>query len=185
MILITTPEQLLEEICTLFNADDVSIKSKRRFRDLVKIRQYYCYIGRVYYRFSLMSLGDAIGGRDHTTVLHSRDVVVDQLAVSDTVTYNDIELLKAHLELNVQDQKEYEQLEQEYNDLVRDFAQLKGLNKRLQREKNELINKNITLRQELKKYRPTGIFGQPITITPLNNNQDARNTTYSPSNLAR
>ena len=176
MVLITTPEQLLEEICTLFNADVKAVRSKRRFRDLVKIRQYYSFVGDVYYHFSLISLGKAIGGRDHTTIIHGRDTLIDQLSVSDAVAFNDIELLKSHLELNVQDQKEYEQLEQEYNDLVRDFAQLKGLNKRLQREKNELINKNITLRQELKKYRPTGIFGQPITVTPLNNNQDARNT---------
>jgi chromosomal replication initiation ATPase DnaA len=176
MILITTPEQLLEEICTLFNADAKAIRSKRRYRELVKIRQYYCYIGRVYYRFSLMSLGNAIGGRDHTTVLHSRDVVIDQLSVSDAVTYNDIEILKSHLELNVQDQREYEQLEQEYNDLLRDYAQLKIENKRLKRDKNDLSQKNITLRQELKKAKPMGIFGQPITVTPLNNNQDARNT---------
>jgi hypothetical protein len=166
MILITTPQQLLEEICTLFNADIDRVKSKRRWRELVKIRQYYCYVGRVYYRFSLVNLGSAIGGRDHTTVLHSRDVVIDQLSVNDTVTYNDIETLKSHLELNIQDDKKYEQLEQEYNDLVRELAKLRVANKSLQRERNELTNKNITLRQQLKDLKPKNIFGELKAIDP-------------------
>ena len=168
MLLITTPEQLLEEICTLFNADIKAVKSKRRFRDLVKIRQYYCYVARVYYRFSLIRTGGAIGSRDHTTVLHSRDVVIDQLSVNDAVTFNDIEILKSHLELNVQDEKKFEQLEEDYNDLLRDYCQLKATNKRLQKEKNELIKNNITLRQGIRRLKPKNIFGDPILITPLN-----------------
>ena len=169
MTIITTPEQLLEEICDLFKADISEIKSKRRYRDLVKIRQYYCYVGNVYYRFSLKPLGNTIG-RDHTTVINGRNTVIGQLDVMDTVCVNDIEILKTHLDLNAKEKADYEQLEQEYNNLVRDYAQLKQTNKRLQREKNELENKNITLRQEVKKLSTKGIFGQPIKITPLGGN---------------
>lgn len=175
MIIITTPEQLFEEVCNCFNVDSSKINVKTKTSDVLRIRQYYCYVGNVYYKFGLSLLGRVLVAqksknsktKDHSCVIHSRDKIIDLLSVNDTITLNDIEALKSHLELNIKEKLDFEKLEEEYNDLVRDYAQLKGLNKRLKREKNELTNANITLRQEIKKLKPKGIFGQPILITPL------------------
>lgn len=176
MLLITTPEQLFEEVCNCFKVEPIKINVKSKRTEVLRIRQYYAYVGDVYYKFSLASLGKVLvsqkskisKSKDHSCIIHSRDKVIDLLSVNDVITYNDIEILKSHLELNIKEKLEYDELEQDYNNLVRDYAQLKALNKRLQREKNELTNANISLRQELKKLRPTGIFGQSITITKLN-----------------
>lgn len=48
----------------------VSLKSISRKRELVELRNIFCAIARMM-RFTCVSIGEFLGGRDHTTVLHN------------------------------------------------------------------------------------------------------------------
>ncbi len=68
-------EQTMEEIAAIIS-DRLGVtldqmKSKNRKRQIVEARQismYFMYRSKIY---SLKSIGDFFGGKDHTTVLHS------------------------------------------------------------------------------------------------------------------
>ena len=48
----------------------LSLKSISRKRELVELRNIFCAIARMM-RFTCVSIGEFLGGRDHTTVLHN------------------------------------------------------------------------------------------------------------------
>lgn len=48
----------------------LSLKSSSRKRELVELRNIFCAIARMM-RFTCVSIGEFLGGRDHTTVLHN------------------------------------------------------------------------------------------------------------------
>ena len=45
--------------------------SRCRERDIVDARKITCKVLKTKFNYSLKSIGDFIGGRDHTTVIHS------------------------------------------------------------------------------------------------------------------
>lgn len=47
------------------------LQSKSRRHTLVLARQLFCYIARRDYRYTFKEIGDVLGYRDHTTVIHS------------------------------------------------------------------------------------------------------------------
>lgn len=48
----------------------LSLKSKSRYRELVELRNIYCFLGRTM-GYSLATIGESLGNRDHTTVIHN------------------------------------------------------------------------------------------------------------------
>lgn len=48
----------------------LSLFSKSRKRELVELRMMFCYIARSM-RYKLSAVGEFMGGRDHTTVMHN------------------------------------------------------------------------------------------------------------------
>lgn len=69
--------------CNLLNADYRQITSKSRKQDIAQVRQVIMW--RLYNTklYTLKQIGEHFGGRDHTSVLHSRNVVNDYLDVKD------------------------------------------------------------------------------------------------------
>jgi chromosomal replication initiation ATPase DnaA len=55
------------------------IKSKSRKRELVEIRQIFCYFCFLQYGYTLKAIGKILGHRDHSTVIHARDNVKNLL----------------------------------------------------------------------------------------------------------
>jgi chromosomal replication initiator protein len=49
--------------------------SKTRKREVVMARQLSMYLIRKYTAYSLVQIGDYFGGRDHSTVIHSIDII--------------------------------------------------------------------------------------------------------------
>ncbi len=70
-------EAIIESICNLLNYDAEEIKEKNRKREIVSIRQ--CITFALHFIFnkktSLKTIGQWIGGQDHSSVLHSVGVV--------------------------------------------------------------------------------------------------------------
>lgn len=48
----------------------IALSSKSRYREIVELRFIYSYLGKSM-KYSLATIGKALGGRDHTTVIHN------------------------------------------------------------------------------------------------------------------
>ncbi|MFC1722157.1 chromosomal replication initiator protein DnaA, partial [Patescibacteria group bacterium] len=64
------PNQILRAVCKYYSIKLSDIKGKRRTRDLVIPRQVAMYLIRDMTEAPLMSIGETLGGRDHTTIMH-------------------------------------------------------------------------------------------------------------------
>ncbi|MCL6452858.1 MAG: chromosomal replication initiator protein DnaA [Alicyclobacillus sp.] len=61
------------------------LKAKRRTKDVVLPRQIAMYLTRELTDLSLPKIGDAFGGRDHTTVMHACDRISEEIQKDDTL----------------------------------------------------------------------------------------------------
>ena len=77
------------------------LKGKKKSASIVKPRQIAMYLCRELTEFSLTEIGQAFGGRDHTTVIHSHRIT-EEKSRSDTNLYTALERLKRKIkEFNV------------------------------------------------------------------------------------
>ena len=174
MKIITTPKQLLNEVCNCFNVLPEEINVLNKSNEKVKIRHYYAYVGVKYYGFKLAALGAELVGaksnkrKDHTTIIHSKNKIKDLLDVFDPVCYNDIEHLKNYLDLNTRNVCTEDLLE-ENTKVVGELLLYKRLNKQLQ-QKIERLKETIKEKDKLiDRLAPKGIFNQRLIITPIIN----------------
>ena len=61
---------LLKTICQFYSVKAIDVKGKRRTKDLVLPRQVAMYLIKELTDFPLMGIGEFLGGRDHTTIIH-------------------------------------------------------------------------------------------------------------------
>ncbi|MDR0461899.1 MAG: chromosomal replication initiator protein DnaA [Christensenellaceae bacterium] len=79
----TTAEKIIGEVVKYFNITRDDIVGKRRNREFVEPRMIAIYLIAEFLDIPLISIGQLIGGRDHTTVMHSRNKIEGQLAHGD------------------------------------------------------------------------------------------------------
>ena len=65
-----TPKKIIEEVCQLFNISHKDLVGPRRKKELVFPRQICMYLLRNIAQLPLMTIGQTLGGRDHTTIMH-------------------------------------------------------------------------------------------------------------------
>lgn len=75
-------KNVVDKVAAFYGIDEESIYEKTRRREVVRPRQVIMYILREDFSISYPTIGTKLGGRDHTTVIHScekikREVVVD------------------------------------------------------------------------------------------------------------
>ena len=58
-----------------YKLEEASIYEKTRRREVVRPRQVIMYILREDFNISYPSIGEKLGGRDHTTVIHSYEKI--------------------------------------------------------------------------------------------------------------
>jgi chromosomal replication initiator protein len=58
-------------VCEYFNIDLQDFNSQKRTREVAQARQVAMYLAKQHTKLPLASIGAAIGGRNHATVLHS------------------------------------------------------------------------------------------------------------------
>jgi chromosomal replication initiator protein len=68
-------QEIVKIISDYYQIPDVYIYNKTRRKDVVKPRQIVMYILREDFDISYPMIGDRLGGRDHTTVIHSYEKV--------------------------------------------------------------------------------------------------------------
>ena len=75
---ISIPE-IVKIIAEYYHIPDVYVYNKTRRKDVVKPRQIIMYILREDFDISYPMIGDRLGGRDHTTVIHSYEKIKTNL----------------------------------------------------------------------------------------------------------
>ena len=75
-------KNVVGRVAEFYGINEESIYEKTRRREVVRPRQVIMYLLREDFRISYPSIGTKLGGRDHTTVIHScekikREIVVD------------------------------------------------------------------------------------------------------------
>ena len=76
-----TIDDILETVCTHFNVSPQHVFSRSRKHDLVQVRQISMYFAQKYTKMPASRIGQLIGNRDHSTVIHSCSTVEQRLKV--------------------------------------------------------------------------------------------------------
>jgi chromosomal replication initiator protein len=74
-------DDIIEKVCSHFGIAQQHIFSKSRKRDYVQVRQLSMYLAQKYTKMPASRIGQLIGGRDHSTVLHSCNTIEQRLKV--------------------------------------------------------------------------------------------------------
>lgn len=85
---------IIKIVSDFYGIDDTSIYNKTRRKDIVKPRQVAMYILREDFDVSYPAIGDTLGGRDHTTVIHSYEKIKHDL-LSDPVLMKEVAELRS------------------------------------------------------------------------------------------
>ena len=72
-------------IATYYDVAEKSIYEKTRKKEVVKPRQIIMYILREEFSVSYPSIGEKLGGRDHTTVIHSCEKIKEELKTNNAL----------------------------------------------------------------------------------------------------
>jgi chromosomal replication initiator protein len=66
-----TAERICQIVCTHFGVSDEQFNSKKRTRDIALARQVAMHLCKAYTKMPLSAIGNAIGKKNHATVLHA------------------------------------------------------------------------------------------------------------------
>ena len=76
-----TIDDILEKVCNHYNVEQQQVFSKSRRRDFVMLRQISMYLAQKYTKMPASRIGQLIGGRDHSTVIHSCSTIEQRLKI--------------------------------------------------------------------------------------------------------
>ena len=93
-----TIDDILETVCNHYGVSQQNVFSKSRKRQLVQVRQISMYLAQKYTKMPASRIGQPIGGRDHSTVLHSCSAVEQRLKV-DKAFMNEISSIENSFKL--------------------------------------------------------------------------------------
>ncbi|MEK7558649.1 MAG: chromosomal replication initiator protein DnaA [Patescibacteria group bacterium] len=86
-------KDIIKTIADFYNIEEGVIYEKTRKKEVVKPRQIAMYILREDFNISFPSIGEKLGGRDHTTVMHSCEKIKKEIKV-DNILMQEIEELR-------------------------------------------------------------------------------------------
>lgn len=77
-----TPEKIIDEVCDYFNITKEDITGKKKSKEIVEPRMIAIYLISELLSLPLVNIGKIFGGRDHTTIMHSRDKISQDIKVN-------------------------------------------------------------------------------------------------------
>lgn len=89
-------KDLVERVSRYYDVEDTVIYEKTRKKEVVKPRQIIMYLMRQDFSISYPTIGQKLGGRDHTTVIHSCEKIKREL-LDDPILQREIEEIRAML----------------------------------------------------------------------------------------
>ena len=69
------PEEIIKSICDFYNIKSTQLKSAKRDARLVRARQVCMYVFKKEGGLTYSEIGNLLGGRDHTTIMHGVDKI--------------------------------------------------------------------------------------------------------------
>jgi chromosomal replication initiator protein len=94
-----TAQQLIKTISQIYNLSNEEIVGKSREKKIAFPRQVMMYLMREELKMSYPSIGDELGGRDHTTAIHAHEKIAHELE-NDLKLKQEIESIKQRLYIN-------------------------------------------------------------------------------------
>lgn len=92
---VSVPE-VVKTIANFYGVEEESIYEKTRRKEVVRPRQVIMFLLREDFRISFPTIGEKLGGRDHTTVIHSCDKIKNDLR-SDSVLNQELHQIRLML----------------------------------------------------------------------------------------
>ncbi len=89
-------EEIIKIITEFYGIEEEEVYKKTRKKEVVKPRQIIMYILREDYNIPYPTIGQKLGGRDHTTVIHSYEKIKKELEV-DSVLSQEIHQIRSML----------------------------------------------------------------------------------------
>ena len=86
-------KDILEIVSSFFNISNKDLLGKSRKKELVYPRQISMYLMRKEVAFSYPTIGQELGGRDHTTAMHAYNKICKEIEVNEKIK-QDVESLK-------------------------------------------------------------------------------------------
>ena len=76
-----TIDDILDKVCSHFNVTQQNVFSRSRKREYVLVRQVSMYLAQKYTKMPAARIGQLIGNRDHSTVIHSCSTIEKRLKI--------------------------------------------------------------------------------------------------------
>lgn len=72
-----TSDSIIEAVCNFYKIQRSDLISKKKNKEIVEPRQICAYLMTELLSIPLVTIGQSLGGRDHTTVIHARDKIAE------------------------------------------------------------------------------------------------------------
>ncbi|MBP5308421.1 MAG: chromosomal replication initiator protein DnaA [Clostridia bacterium] len=72
---VVTTTNIIRAVCDYYHVSEKDLVGKKKNKEIAEPRQICVYLMTELMTLPLVSIGQAVGGRDHTTVIHARDKV--------------------------------------------------------------------------------------------------------------
>ncbi len=82
---VMTTTNIINIVCNFYNISKNDLLGKKRNKEFVEPRQICMYLMTELLSVPLMTIGQAMGGRDHTTVIHARDKVAELIKTNSRI----------------------------------------------------------------------------------------------------
>jgi len=89
-------KDIVKQVADFYNIEENIIYKKTRVKEVVRPRQIIMYILRECFNIPYPTIGQKLGGRDHTTVIHSYEKIKKEIKI-DSILSREIEQLKMML----------------------------------------------------------------------------------------
>ncbi len=76
-----TVDRIIECVCEFYKVTREDLVGKKKNKEIVEPRQVCIYLITELLPMPLTGIGQVFGGRDHTTIMHARDKIADQLRI--------------------------------------------------------------------------------------------------------
>lgn len=94
-----TAKQIIDAVADFYNIDTDDVLSKNREKRLSFPRQIIMFLLREELKMSYPSIGDELGGRDHTTAMHACEKIAKEIE-NDIKLKQEVELIKQKIYIN-------------------------------------------------------------------------------------
>ncbi len=88
----TTTSEVIEKVCAYYGVKKSDLIGKKRNKELVEPRQVCAYLMWELMSIPLVTIGQALGGKNYATIIHSRDKIAEMIKSDDKLAteVNDI-----------------------------------------------------------------------------------------------